>query len=388
MSPPSSIHWAPRDAETTDSYPVVHPEAQSLENQAVLAIERISRAFHQKAASDLVKQNILGFQAYVEEAGLIPDEALKRIEEVVRAICTYFYNEFRVDFVLIESVYPGFTDRFMMSFGSYAESLITTTRCLLESGVRIDSIRRSIQNSLVEVLNVSRVSFYHQKWEGAYNRRGFEHYRAKALHAMLRQRIKHGENSPSYASQIMVDLDKFKDVNDRYGTVAGDRVLRDFLSILRRTAREIDVIGMPGGDEYLLFLPNTDEAGAASLVSRIVQNFETHTFFVSDRDGLEVALDGRNGRPKIGVSIGITTVSLPISPAFEPKTVAAMFADLDAHLDKESELAMEGAKVLDKNGNGHGGSLRNVVMTFVQASARREEIDSLIAAKNTRRSES
>jgi diguanylate cyclase (GGDEF)-like protein len=77
--------------------------------------------------------------------------------------------------------------------------------------------------------------------------------------------------SPSTAL-LVVDLDNFKRVNDRFGHVAGDEVLRDVADTLRRVTRKGDLLGRyggHGGDEFLVLLPGTDTEGALTVAERI-----------------------------------------------------------------------------------------------------------------------
>ncbi|MBU2548890.1 MAG: diguanylate cyclase [Proteobacteria bacterium] len=83
-------------------------------------------------------------------------------------------------------------------------------------------------------------------------------------------------------SLLMVDLDRFKAVNDTYGHESGDKVLVSFARSAEETAREIDVVGRLGGEEFALLLPNTDTEGAAILAERLRRAMEenrvrTHT---------------------------------------------------------------------------------------------------------------
>lgn len=70
-------------------------------------------------------------------------------------------------------------------------------------------------------------------------------------------------------SLVVIDLDKFKQVNDRDGHIAGDRMLRDFGRALRVVCRPGDVAVRSGGDEFVLLLPRTDIAQAQALVARL-----------------------------------------------------------------------------------------------------------------------
>jgi diguanylate cyclase (GGDEF)-like protein len=67
---------------------------------------------------------------------------------------------------------------------------------------------------------------------------------------------------------VLVDLDDFKEVNDRHGHLVGDDVLRELASVLRATVRSVDIAARWGGEEFVLILPGTDAAGATLLAER------------------------------------------------------------------------------------------------------------------------
>lgn len=69
----------------------------------------------------------------------------------------------------------------------------------------------------------------------------------------------------------ILDIDHFKEVNDRYGHAAGDVVLKELALVLNQSLREIDTAGRWGGEEFALILPGTDTAGGARLCERIRQ---------------------------------------------------------------------------------------------------------------------
>jgi diguanylate cyclase (GGDEF)-like protein len=76
----------------------------------------------------------------------------------------------------------------------------------------------------------------------------------------------------------MCDLDRFKSVNDEHGHHAGDAVLKQFASILKRAAREIDSVGRYGGEEFNVLLPGTNLDAATSYAERVRKQVEDHTF--------------------------------------------------------------------------------------------------------------
>jgi diguanylate cyclase (GGDEF)-like protein len=74
---------------------------------------------------------------------------------------------------------------------------------------------------------------------------------------------------PEAVSIISADLNGLKAINDRDGHEAGDRAIRAAADVLRTTSRTVDHVARVGGDEFLILLPETDEAGAARFVSRV-----------------------------------------------------------------------------------------------------------------------
>jgi diguanylate cyclase (GGDEF)-like protein len=79
---------------------------------------------------------------------------------------------------------------------------------------------------------------------------------------------RHTRSSLSF-SLLMLDLDGFKGLNDRYGHAAGDDLLRDVASAMRDAIRAQDTVARIGGDEFCVLAPETDQPGAGQLVSRV-----------------------------------------------------------------------------------------------------------------------
>jgi diguanylate cyclase (GGDEF)-like protein len=96
---------------------------------------------------------------------------------------------------------------------------------------------------------------------------------------------------------VMIDLDGFKALNDRFGHLAGDDLLRDVAAALRQTIRAQDTVARIGGDEFCVLAPETDGAGVERLESRVTRAVERVTAGVDTlRASLGVSLFPGDGR--------------------------------------------------------------------------------------------
>lgn len=104
-------------------------------------------------------------------------------------------------------------------------------------------------------------------------------------------------------SLMLIDVDQFKQINDRHGHAVGDAVLKDIADTLETQTREVDILARFGGEEFVIALPSTDLAGARLLAERIRGEIATlrwcaeHEFSVSISAGL-ATLDERRGESR------------------------------------------------------------------------------------------
>ncbi len=82
---------------------------------------------------------------------------------------------------------------------------------------------------------------------------------------------------------LILDIDHFKHVNDTYGHLAGDEVLREIAKILRTSVRSTDVAARFGGEEFIMLLPETDLQGGLKFAERIRKQIEEYQFKYKDK---------------------------------------------------------------------------------------------------------
>ena len=144
----------------------------------------------------------------------------------------------------------------------------------------------------------------------ANRRRFFDHAGAEVLRA---RRYKHP------LSLQMLDIDYFKAINDRFGHVAGDQVIKELADTLRANLRHNDLAARIGGEEFAILLPETDIQDAAHYAERLRRAVESHVFHVGE-DTLQITIS-------IGVS-GLSADETSVEPAL-------MRADSSLYLAKQ-----------------------------------------------------
>ncbi len=112
---------------------------------------------------------------------------------------------------------------------------------------------------------------------------------------------------------IMLDIDDFKRVNDSYGHLQGDLVLREVARVLRETAREIDIPARYGGEEMAVVLPQTDMQGAFRFAERVRRRIER----------LDLPLLDRSGTLHITASLGVAAIPGSAAPTKDALVGAA-----------------------------------------------------------------
>ena len=150
-------------------------------------------------------------------------------------------------------------------------------------------VRAQVQEAAQELVQLA----YHDPLTGAFNRRAFL--------TSLNQEFERTHRYGSPCCLLMLDLDHFKAVNDRYGHDCGDLVLKHVVERLQSHLRAVDTLGRLGGEEFAVLLPSTQRSAAVELAERLRSMVEQSVLLLPVTEGA--------GQPfSITISIGVTTL--------------------------------------------------------------------------------
>jgi diguanylate cyclase (GGDEF)-like protein len=98
----------------------------------------------------------------------------------------------------------------------------------------------------------------------------------RALEEILAAEISRAQRFEHQLAVVLLDLDRFKEINDSFGHAAGDLMLRTVSRLLTSLARQGDTVARWGGEEFVVVLPETDLEGARRFAERLRRTIEAH----------------------------------------------------------------------------------------------------------------
>lgn len=150
----------------------------------------------------------------------------------------------------------------------------------------LEQVRKELESKQKELLELNetlqRLAIT-DELTGLHNRRSYS--------KSLSQNLSLYKRTSNPFSLLMIDIDHFKHINDTYGHLTGDQILKELALILEDQSREYDIVARYGGEEFALILPNTNMDDSIVIAERIRRSIEIATWTI----------------PSVTVSIGIAT---------------------------------------------------------------------------------
>jgi len=222
------------------------------------------------------------------------EEALQQSFEKIQTALEISESEFSEFIEDINQMIPDISNLFEVTISdpvSREQVLDRARELLLEKNLQIikqsESDRHKIEEMAEKAKDLQEEN-HRDALTGIYNRRYFEH--------ILEEEFENANLNRWPLSVAFIDIDNFKDVNDSYGHLTGDQVLKEVAEIINQNIRQTDLLARYGGDEFILLLPGSTDEVAKNMLHRILQQLR----------GANIADLGTLGK-KPTVSIGLAS---------------------------------------------------------------------------------
>lgn len=153
------------------------------------------------------------------------------------------------------------------------ENAVPISNLVSEAGLALEVV------SLYDSMKIMAVT---DGLTGLYNHREF--------YQSLRRELDRARRYRHTLSLLMIDVDDFKQFNDRFGHPAGDVALRNISDLLRKCARTTDIIARYGGEEFAVILPESTPGGALMVAERIKSEVYEHNFIQDAKDPVHLTV--------------------------------------------------------------------------------------------------
>ncbi len=153
----------------------------------------------------------------------------------------------------------------------------------------------------------------------------------------LREEMDRHQRYDTPLALMMLDIDLFKDINDNYGHLAGDAVLKELAALLRGTLRSTDYVARYGGEEFVILLPHTTLEQAGRLAERLRDTVACYAFMTD------------NARMPVTVSIGVAALEGQTAPESSGSATSADLSGPAQMFVSEADMALYTAKTMGRN---------------------------------------
>jgi len=286
---------------------------RKLAEEALRESERQYRLLATHTNDVIWTMNLKGRFTYIspsvfQQRGYTPEEAMSQTLE--ESVCPGSLNavldeykrtleEFRTDqwqparYLEVEqcckdgsSVWTEVTSRLIYDDTGQRSGLVGVARDITE--------RKRLQNKLHQQATTDEIT-------GIFNRRYFLELAENAL--------KQAQRFDHFVALVILDIDRFKHINDTFGHAGGDQALVSFTRVCRENIRAIDIFARLGGDEFVLMLPETDQDQAVLMLERLGQALSAHPVALA---GQSIILTISSG---VCISQGTDTLEILLSHA-------------------------------------------------------------------------
>ncbi len=192
-------------------------------------------------------------------------------------ICNLIRNKFRDNYVYIIIITGQKTRRDVVeALSQGADDYLMKPFNFEELKVRIKAGERILtyQNNLKDCYDKLYEASIKDPLTGTFNR--------QTILERLNSEFERAKRLNDDLSVIMSDIDFFKRVNDSYGHLVGDSVLKHIGKILKKSIRKYDTVGRYGGEEFLIILPHTSIKVAKNIAERVRQSLKNEVFIIKN----------------------------------------------------------------------------------------------------------
>lgn len=190
---------------------------------------------------------------------------IKRLNKVIEALMNRserFMGVERSDFCLFETVtlLEAEVDRRTLELERLNQALERTTIRMNDEITKRQQLEKALKAADIKFEAMSITD----SLTGVANRHHFDNF----LESSWRHALRH----PKSLALAMIDIDYFKQYNDRYGRAQGDLCLQKIANVLQRGIRDIDLVARYGGEEFVMVLPDNELQQAVAICERIVND--------------------------------------------------------------------------------------------------------------------